>query len=76
MEVVDKYIPLIEGLPENEIKRRVTAYDCVLSRKPLDVKDEGYQAPKPAEPNSKPAESTKPRVNDAPKEKVSGAGRG
>jgi hypothetical protein len=42
MEVVDKFIPLIEGLPENEIKRRVTAYDCILSKKALNDKDEGY----------------------------------
>ena len=42
MEVVDRYEPKIEGLPVQEMTRRVTAYDCILSRGKLDEKDPGY----------------------------------
>ena len=30
-------------------QRKVTAYDCILSKEPLDTSDPGYQAPKPPE---------------------------
>jgi len=32
MEVIEKYEPKIEGLPPIENIRRVTSFDCVLSK--------------------------------------------
>lgn len=57
MVIVDRYEPKVEGLPVQETTRRVTAFDCVLSKEPLDETDPGYQPPKaPEEPTpSKPA---------------------
>jgi ribonucleases P/MRP protein subunit RPP25 len=48
MTVVDRYEPKIEGLVVQEMTRHVTAYDCTLSRKPIDLEEPGYQAAKPA----------------------------
>ncbi len=42
MEVIDRYEPKIEGLEAQELERKVTAFDCVLSRVPLDENDAGY----------------------------------
>jgi len=49
MVIVDRFEPKIEGLNVQEQERRVTAFDCVLSKAQLDVNDPGYQPPKPPE---------------------------
>ena len=49
MEIQDKYVPKIEGLPPIEEIRRVTAFDCILSKDQLDENDPGYQKPKEGE---------------------------
>lgn len=52
MIITDKYEPKIEGLEPTETIRKVTAYDCILSKIPLDTTDPGYQPPKaPEEPS-------------------------
>lgn len=47
--IVDTFEPTVEGLRVQEQSRRVTAFDCVLSKDPLDTTDPGYQPPKPPE---------------------------
>jgi len=42
MEIQDKYEPKVEGLPLISETRRVTAFDCILSKEPLDREDPGY----------------------------------
>lgn len=42
MVITDKFEPLIEGLDPQEFIRKVTAYDCILSKEPLDENDPGY----------------------------------
>jgi ribonuclease P/MRP protein subunit RPP25 len=52
MTITDKYEPKIEGLEPTETVRKVTAFDCILSKDPLDETDPGYQPPKaPEEPS-------------------------
>ena len=60
IQIVDRYESTVEGLEPQEITRNVTAYDCILSKKPLDTSDIGYQAPKaPEEPSqNKPIQKT------------------
>lgn len=41
-EIVDEFEPLVEGLEKIEQKRRVTCFDCTLSKDPLDSNDIGY----------------------------------
>jgi hypothetical protein len=63
MIITDKYEPKIEGLEPTETVRKVTAYDCILSKEPLDETDPGYQPPKaPEEPfqNKPVVKHTKP----------------
>lgn len=78
MVIVDKYEPKVEGLPPQETTRRVTAFDCILSKEQLDEKDPGYQAPKPPEepqvnrpavPRKNTNPVSKPRQNTEAKEK-------
>ena len=54
MEMVDVYIPKIEGMDKIEQKRRVTAMETILSKVPFDEDGEncklmGYQKPEPKE---------------------------
>ena len=42
MMIVDTFEPTVEGLRVQEQSRRVTAFDCVLSKDPLDTTDPGY----------------------------------
>ena len=49
MTIVHRFEPTVEGLKPHEQTRRVTAFDCILSKEPLDESDPGYQAPKPPE---------------------------
>lgn len=58
MMIVDTFEPTVEGLKVQEQQRRVTAFDCILSKEPLDTSDPGYQPPKPPE---EPTQS-KPQV--------------
>ena len=47
MQVVDVYEPKQAGLPKLEETRVIAAYDCILSKTPLDKKESGYQEPEP-----------------------------
>ena len=49
MVITDKYEPKIEGLEPTEIVRKVTAFDCILSKEPLYETDPGYQPPQAPE---------------------------
>lgn len=76
MMILDKYEPKVEGLEPIEQSRRVTAFDCVLSKEPLDETDPGYQPPKEAEertPNNKPSHKPAPAT---PATAPRGRGRG
>ena len=42
MTVTERYEPKIEGLLVKELTRQVAAFDCILSRAPLDENDPGY----------------------------------
>ena len=42
MAVTDHYEPKIEGLNPVTLERIVVAFDCILSRVPLDNNDVGY----------------------------------
>lgn len=75
MMILDKYEPKVEGLEPIEQSRRVTAFDCILSKEPLDETDPGYQPPKEAEertPNPKPRAKAPPATNT----RARGRGRG
>ena len=41
-EIVDEFEPLVEGLEKIEQRRRVTCFDCTLSKDQLDESDIGY----------------------------------
>ena len=49
MTVVDVFQPTEEGFEQVEQPRRVTCFDCILSKLPLDNADVGYQTPEPKE---------------------------
>jgi DNA-binding protein len=36
-EIVDEFEPMVEGLEKIEQRRRVTCFDCTLSKVPLDT---------------------------------------
>lgn len=42
MAITDHYEPKIEGLNPVVLERLVVAFDCILSRVPLDKNDVGY----------------------------------
>ncbi len=42
MTETDHYEPKIEGLNQVTLERLVVAFDCILSRVPLDNNDVGY----------------------------------
>lgn len=48
-EIIDEFMPLVEGLEKIEQRRRVTCLNCVLSKEPLDSTNIGYQEPTPKE---------------------------
>lgn len=52
--MVDTFEPEIEGLETIEQKRRVTAMKTILSKKPLDTENIGYQEPEEKEVLEKP----------------------
>jgi hypothetical protein len=54
MVIIDRFEPKIEGLRVQEQERRVTAFDCILSKEPLDETDPGYQKPMPPEAPEQP----------------------
>lgn len=72
IQIVDRYESTVEGLEPQEITRNVTAYDCILSKEPLDTTDIGYQAPKapeeasPIKPVQKP-QKPKPKPDQTKK---------
>jgi hypothetical protein len=47
MTMVDVYEPIYFGLETVKLEKQVTAYECVLSRKPIDENHLGYQPAKP-----------------------------
>lgn len=72
MTIVDTYEPTVEGLNSQETSRKVTAFDCILSKEPLDTNDPGYQPPKPPEEpsNNKPHVQKKNNQTQANNKKV------
>ena len=42
IQIVDRYESKVKGLEPHETTRNVTAYDCILSKVPLDTADIGY----------------------------------
>jgi hypothetical protein len=70
MVIIDRFEPKIEGLRVQEQERRVTAFDCILSKEPLDETDPGYQKPQPQEApdQSKPKEAVKKQTKKPAKE--------
>ena len=75
MMIVDKYEPKIEGLDPIEQTRRVTAFDCILSKDPLDENDLGYQKPREAE-ERQPNRTTAPPAKRGQPAPVGVRGRG
>lgn len=68
----------IEGIPDMENRRRVTAMDTILSKDELSTEDPGYQKPEPKEEVTRTVSTTnkerkqrkpkKPKFNNFDKE--------
>jgi DNA-binding protein len=61
IEIVDEFEPLVEGLEKMEQRRRVTCFDCTLSKEPLDTEHYGYQVPEPKQERERNDRDEKPK---------------
>lgn len=70
IEIVTMEKSQIEGIPDMENRRRVTAMDTILSKDELSTEDPGYQKPEPKEEVTRTVSTTnKERKQRKPKKK-------